>query len=249
MSGSRDTVGELLLLLESSGGREKLARLVQFSSKYLKWKEETEKARNQKSIQMWENIENNMITIQKFLNLFKTIAVLRAFHRLLPHSTSELSIPLFFQLSGKIVGFANLVLDHATYAEKLGIWIPDQPTLVAVNKLASLTWLADILCSTFEHLALLSSLHTPKNQYAAIAASSTPTETTLILAPSSNPSTLALSASTRVILRNLFDLPIAMDGSGIKVFKGLQSGHFGLLGTISSLLAIYDMWPTVVEKA
>ena len=49
---SHDRLGEFLLLLESTNGRDKLCRLIQFSAKYLKWKEETSNERDEKRVQV-----------------------------------------------------------------------------------------------------------------------------------------------------------------------------------------------------
>jgi len=40
---ARDHLGEFLLLLESTNGRDKLCRLIQYSSKAMKWRAEVEK--------------------------------------------------------------------------------------------------------------------------------------------------------------------------------------------------------------
>ncbi len=44
---ARDHLGEFLLLLESTNGRDKLCRLIQYSSKALKWRAEVEKKEEQ----------------------------------------------------------------------------------------------------------------------------------------------------------------------------------------------------------
>jgi hypothetical protein len=44
---ARDHLGEFLLLLESTNGRDKLCRLVQYSSKFIKWRGEVEKKEEQ----------------------------------------------------------------------------------------------------------------------------------------------------------------------------------------------------------
>lgn len=40
---ARDHLGEFLLLLDSTNGRDKLCRFIQYSSKALKWRAEVEK--------------------------------------------------------------------------------------------------------------------------------------------------------------------------------------------------------------
>ena len=47
-----DRVGEFLLLLETTNGRDKLCRFIQFASKFAKWKEETSKQRDEKMVQV-----------------------------------------------------------------------------------------------------------------------------------------------------------------------------------------------------
>ena len=47
---ARDHLGEFLLLLESTNGRDKLCRLMQYSSKFLKWRAEVEKNEEQTKV-------------------------------------------------------------------------------------------------------------------------------------------------------------------------------------------------------
>ena len=47
-----DRVGEFLLLLETTNGRDKLCRFIQFAAKFAKWKEETSQQRDEKMVQV-----------------------------------------------------------------------------------------------------------------------------------------------------------------------------------------------------
>jgi len=265
-SPSRDHVGEFLLLQDSAAGREKLARLLQFAAKYLKWKEEsakTDKNRANNYVQVWSNVESSMVTVQRFLNLFKTLAVIRALNRLLPASTSDLSGALLFQLAGKVIALTSLTLDHAVFAKELGIWTPDPVTNRQLGKLCSAAWLADLINSTLEQLSLLTSLHSQGSSSSsslvavdatkAVSSAAAAASASLILNPADPISpaviSVATTSATRVILRNLLDIPIAVDGVGFRAFQGtLTQGHLGLLGTLSSLVGMYDMWPTLITK-
>ena len=51
-AASHDRVGEFLLLLETTVGRDKVCRLIQFAAKYLKYKQETEQPRNEQLVQV-----------------------------------------------------------------------------------------------------------------------------------------------------------------------------------------------------
>ena len=54
------------------------------------------------------------------------------------------------------------------------------------------------------------------------------------------------NAALRSLLRNLLDLPIAMHFLSFDWTNQLPHGYFGALGVASSLISMYDLWPSVV---
>jgi len=247
---NRDTIGEFLFLLESANGREKLARLLQFSAKYFKWKEEIEKQRNERLVQVWGNVQTSMSNVRKFLRLFRSLAILRSFQQSLPGSFSELTAPLFFNLSAKVFLSTYFLFDHAIYAERLGIWNPDPETLKQVNQATEGSWLGEILCSICEQLAVIASLHSNRDDLSSVMTASTASSTTtVIISPASQTAVrAAYSVALRSLLRNLLDLPIALHFLDVEWVRSVPHGHFGLLGVLSTSLSLYEMWPVIVLK-
>lgn len=62
---SRDYLGEWYTLLDTAGGRDKLARLLQYTAKFMKWREDTkpEKERNQQLSAAYNNLYNGMAMV------------------------------------------------------------------------------------------------------------------------------------------------------------------------------------------
>ena len=240
---AHDRLGEFLLLLETTNGRDKFCRLLQFGTKYLKWKEETSKQRSEQRVQQYSAVSSSMSTVRKALRLFRTLAVLRAVHRAWPASGSEVSLELLLNLAAKLCLASYFFFDHLMYAQRLGLIAPSQPDLTLLNQATEGSWLGETLLTLLEQLVRLYKLQQERGQLSVIVSGSGNVIAGLVTGAGVGWQERR-SAALRTLLRCLLDVPIALH------FLGLTGdhphGHFGLLGVGSSLISLYDMWPTAI---
>lgn len=67
-------------------GRDKLCRLIQYSSKAMKWRCEESKS-SEADIKMWNELMASMSLVRKVLRFFKSIAVLRQLRAAVPEDS------------------------------------------------------------------------------------------------------------------------------------------------------------------
>jgi len=222
---ARDHLGEFLLLLESTNGRDKVARLVQYSAKALKWRAEVNKA-PEDTVKMWNELMASMSLVRKVLRFFKSLAVLRQFRAAIPQDPAKIDLALLLNLMAKLCLASYFFWDHFTFFNKIGAWKPKDPAqLEMVNKLTEGSWLGEIVCSLLENIVKLSNLSGLPDTPAVAA---------------------ARAAALRGVVRNGCDLPVAAHFLKLGPFATHPHGHFGMLGTVSSAIGLWEMWPTVI---
>ena len=193
---------------------------------------------------MWGNVSVSMSTVRKVLRFFRTLAVLRAFHRSLPASTSELSLELACNLLAKLCLASYLFWDHWMYAQRVGLLTPDPTTLKALNTATEGSWLGEIAFTIAEQLLRLHSLSLePPSAISVVVGGNVIAG---VLSSSSVGWEERRSAALRSLLRNVLDLPIAMHFLSLDWTTRYPHGYYGALGVVSSLISLYDMWPAVV---
>jgi hypothetical protein len=235
-----DRLGEFLLLLESTNGRDKFCRFIQFTAKYFKWKEEVSKARNDQRVQQWGNLSISMSTVRKVLRLFRTLAVLRAFHRALPSSSDEVSLELLCNLAAKLCLASYFFFDHFMYAQRIGLFSPPPPTLTLFNQLTEGSWLGEICFTIIEQLCKLHSIAQEGEMTSVIVGGNA---IAAVVSTGGVGWEERRRQALRSLLRNALDLPIALHFLGLT--GNHPHGHFGALGMASSLISLYEMWPSV----
>ena len=244
-SPSHDRLGEFLLLLETTNGRDKVCRVVQFAAKYLKWKEEVNQPqRNERLVQMWTNLSVSMSTVRKVLRFFRTVAVLRSIQRSLPASPADLTLELACNLLAKLCLASYFFFDHFMYAQRIGVFNPDPATFKALNQATEGSWLGEIAFTILEQLLRLQSLSSQQqpqvsvvvggNVIAGVVASSVAAEE-------------QWGRAMRSLVRSALDAPIAMHFLSFDWTTKYPHGYFGILGVLSSLISLYDMWPQVIH--
>lgn len=222
---TRDPLGEFLLLLDSTNGRDKVCRLVQYSAKAMKWRAETEK-QPAETIKMWNELMASMGLVRKVLRFFKSLAVLRQLRAGIPADASKMDLALFLNLCAKFCLANYFLWDHFMFANKIGMWTPKDPKqLELMGNMTEGSWLAEICFTLTENLVRLSNL---------ASAPETPAVAT------------ARAAALRAVVRNACDLPVAAHFLKLGPFATHPHGHFGLLGAVSSSISLYEMWPTVI---
>jgi len=222
---AHDRLGEFLLLLETTNGRDKLCRLIQYTSKAMKWRMETTKQSEEK-VKMWHELMASMSLVRKVLRFFRSIAVLRALRAAIPSDMSKMDSVLFFNILAKFCLANYFFWDHFSFAHKVGAWKPkDQKLVTLTGQLAEGSWLAEIVLTLIENLIRLQKLSS--------------------VDPSPAVDT-ARNAALRSIFRNLCDAPLACHFLGIEPFKSHPHGHFGVLGAASSAVSLWEMWPQIL---
>ena len=196
------------------------------------------------AVQMWGNLSVSMSTVRKVLRFFRTLAVLRAIHRSLPSSSSDLSLELLCNLSAKLCLASYFLFDHFMYAQRIGLYNPDPTTLKSLNQATEGSWLGEISFTILEQLVKLYSLH-QQVQPIGVAVVGGNVITGAVLATSVAWEETRAQAM-RSLLRNVLDLPIAMHFLSFEWTTQYGHGWYGVLGVLSSLLSLYDMWPQVI---
>jgi len=228
LSGStpthRDYLGEWFTLLDTSGGRDKLARLLQYTAKFLKWYEENkteEKQKNQQLITAYNNLYNGMAMVRHVMFLFWSIRIIRIIRMTAPSVLSSGDIAQYFSLAAKFGLLGYFTMDHLMFLQRLQFWKPEPKVATKVIGVALNGWLTELLCTTCEILIRLS-------RSTSIQNSTVKRETQITL--------------IRLLARYAFDIPVALHF--LQKLPDVPSGYFGLCGIGSTLLSIYDTWPS-----
>ena len=184
----------------------------------------------------------SMSTVRKVLRFFRTIAVLRAIHRALPSSASELTLELTCNLLAKLCLASYFLWDHFMYAQRIGVYNADPATLTTLNRLTEGSWLAESLFTILEMLARLSALSREQPTVNLVVSSNAITE----VVTSAVGWEARRSAALRTLVRSSLDVPIAMHFLSLDWTAQYPHGYFGVLGVLSSLISLYDAWPAVI---
>ena len=130
------------------------------------------------------------------------------------------------------------------YAQRIGLWAPDSEQLTLTNQLTEGSWLGEIVFTLLEQLVRLAALSNEDNTVLKGVAVVGSGGVVSVAASSVSATQLAQHAALRSIVRNGCDLPIAMHFLGLT--GNYPHGYFGLLGVVSSLISLYEMWPSVL---
>jgi peroxin-11B len=137
-----DRVGEFLRLLESTAGRDRVTRLMQYTAKYLKWQEEINKNRSEEYVEIYSNIYSSMSLVRKVLRFFRSIAVLRAIQAAWPKQNQQWSLELLFNILAKLSLASYFLFDHGMFAARMGLWKPNSQQNKIANYLTEGSWQA-----------------------------------------------------------------------------------------------------------
>ena len=130
------------------------------------------------------------------------------------------------------------------YAQRIGLWQPDSQQLTLFNQLTEGSWLGEICFTLLEQLVRLAALSHEDTTVLKGVALVGSGGVVSVAASSVNATQLARQSALRSIVRNSCDLPIALHFLGLT--GNYPHGYFGLLGVVSSLISLYEMWPTVL---
>ena len=130
------------------------------------------------------------------------------------------------------------------YAQRIGLWQPDNEQLTLANQLTEGSWLGEIVFTLLEQLVRLAALANDDSTVLKGVAVVGSGGVVSVAASSVSATQLARHAALRSIVRNGCDLPIALHFLGLT--GNYPHGYFGALGAVSSLISLYEMWPSVL---
>jgi peroxin-11B len=218
----RDRLSEFSALIDQTGGRDKLCRLLQYFAKFMKWYHE-EKDKNPAAAKKWASLGVSMSTTRKVLRFFRSIAILRNAFTLYRNAKS-VDAQLLFDLSARFCLASYFMFDHAMYAFRLGL-ITDPKMEAKCSQMTEGSWVGEIVSSLC--LSLLKLLELSSK------------DTTSQIQELRN-------KELRGVLRNSLDLPLALNFMGY--FQDYPNGIFGLGGAITSGISLWEMWPVLFAK-
>jgi len=225
-SKARDTLGEFISLMNTANGREKLYRGLQYGVKFLKWREETASAPVKESLVMFDQIYRTLSMTRKLLRFFRWLAIYREIVAALPSGGKGWDLETALNISSKVFLALYFLFDHTMYAAATGIWNPPPSIKDRFSFFTEGSWVGEIVSSLLYALLKLSQLRG---------------------APPTPETSAAFWRFMRAIVRNGVDLPVALHFLG---YTGTTPhGYFGLLGTISSSISLWEMWPTITIAA
>jgi len=227
MSISWVQIEAFLKLLEATKGRDKVARLLQYGAKYLKWVAETQTPKNERQIVMWTELGGAMSSTRKALRLFKFLECVRSIQKKLAgKSLGELDIVTLLEIFVDASDTVFFLADNVELFGKLK-WIKPTPEQSdQLNWIINGSWL-------FEILGNLAIQFIKYNRLAA--------------QPDGKLVQLQRQQIVRNIVRNSFDVPLCFHF--VNLTGKWPHCYFGLLGVGSSLISLYDMWPATPAPA
>lgn len=153
--------------------------------------------------------------------MFWSIRIIRIIRLTWPADISKADLAALFSLLAKFGLLGYFTMDHLLFAKRLGFYNPSPKTATSIIGIALYGWLTELLATTSEvSIRLYNSRLLPSSQ------AKQTTQYTLL----------------RLLARYLLDLPIAFHL--LQYLPNVPGGVFGLCGIGSSLLSLYDTWPT-----
>jgi hypothetical protein len=215
---SMRTVELVNILLKDAGSLEKIIRLVQYATKLLKW---------------YYHTQSNISTSKKMLALSGAMAMTRKVMRF-PKSLDQAininntikalmynnrSLALFLQLVIRCCSLGYFFFDHFIWLHRVSLTELAPDALKRIQSLSDVSWVGECF---FSIIALsierwVTNPNMDKNDK---------------------------DKNLRNLVRNLVDLPLTIHFWKPEWVSAYPEGLFGLSGTISSLMSLYEMWPS-----
>jgi len=211
-------VNELCTLCLTTAGRDKPLRLIQYAAKTLKWL-----LRDKVSKQQMETIGMVFSSVAQARNVMR-------FGREVPQFQTWLaSLPkdgkwtseMFFSSASKLAFFFYCFFDHFMYFTKVGIWRPSPRNKYIMNSLVEGSWFIECVMHVCHRIACLKNLADKKGALVE----------------------KTKAAHLRNLVRCAIDAPVALSLMDPAYVGNRESGHFGLMGTITSVMSVYENWP------
>jgi len=229
----RDRIGEFLQLLDTTAGKDKFFRLLQFGAKFVQWQETQLRKHNnlnedsnvQKRLQFYRALAGNMCQTRRVLRLFRALVVLRALKVTLSTSTAPKQILLVHTLS-KLCLATYFLLDNVQWARSVNLLTSKSENCrKKVERATDWAWFGEITLSIVEQLLrMCKAIDSP------------------------NGAVVKQDALT-VIVRNAADLGIVSLQLNLFNWADKANVHLdgivGILGVVGSLISLKNMWPVI----
>jgi hypothetical protein len=206
------TVEQINVVLKDAAAQEKLVRLVQYFSKFLKWYYFT---RNDKiSSDRMVGLSTSMAMTRKVMRFPKSLDTVLSIRG----SLSPRSLLALLQLLVKCCSLGYFFFDHFIWMHRVSLIQLDGQLQKRIQSLSDVSWV-------LECLVALCALALDRWRV--------------------NPgmSDKDKQKNLRSMIRTLVDLPLTIHFWRPEWTADYPEGLFGLLGTTSSLISLYDMWP------
>eukprot|EP00475_Leptophrys_vorax_P020555 TRINITY_DN2814_c0_g1_i1.p1 TRINITY_DN2814_c0_g1~~TRINITY_DN2814_c0_g1_i1.p1 ORF type:complete len:221 (+),score=71.38 TRINITY_DN2814_c0_g1_i1:486-1148(+) len=215
---SRDIVGEINELLKSGASQEKLARLLQYFCKFLKWYYLTNNNKNEANRMI--NLSNAMGMTRKVLRFPKTLEQYVGIRNSFPLNppTTVPDLIKFLQLISKFWLVGYFFFDHFIWMHRVNVIVLSPETMKRLQGYSDISWVGEVSTNLI----------------------------TLIIERSykgDNMNEEDRAKSNRNLLRNALDLPVAVHFWKPDLVAAVPEGVFGVLGAATSSISLYDMWP------
>eukprot|EP00823_Brevimastigomonas_motovehiculus_P001526 TRINITY_DN1207_c0_g1_i1.p1 TRINITY_DN1207_c0_g1~~TRINITY_DN1207_c0_g1_i1.p1 ORF type:complete len:313 (-),score=84.59 TRINITY_DN1207_c0_g1_i1:902-1840(-) len=223
---SPSRVAEFFLCISKTSGYDKLAKLLQFSSRFTTWYMGNDCKATQTHL---NSIFSGLGLTRKMLRLFRSIDYLRDFYA----KHKEQSPANRHQIEFICAQLTRLSLasycffDHFMLAIRLGIWKPTPRMQSVFNALTEGSWGISILATIVSSLHRLHSLNSLQ---------------TLASFDSAQVIAAERWKAVRALIASFVDLPVCL--FLLNLTGKWPEGHFSLLAITSSLLSFYEMWPS-----
>lgn len=155
--------------------------------------------------------------------MFWSIRIIRIIRLTAPAALQSRDSAQLFSLLGKLGLLGYFSMDHLMFLQRLQFWKPEPKVATRIIAVALNGWMVELGATTMELLIRLSrSTQMPEGPAKSI------TQHTLL----------------RLLARYMLDIPVGLHF--LQLLPKVPAGVFGLCGMGSSLLSIYDTWPTPV---
>jgi len=212
-----------------------MARLLQYTAKFLKWRAEEGVPPSKDVVEQWGSLYTQLAMCRKVLRFGRPIPLLRDAAATIPFFSANSREGSLFQKEEYARTLENIVLwlnklalahyfllDHVMFFIKIGWYKPNSELTNRLNQLTEGSWLLEALTGL---AAALIRLYIIRNN-------------------ATNELTRADRAKQfRAVVRNGIDIPLILNFLG-KTPAWIPHGYFGLCGTVSSAISVWEMWPS-----
>jgi len=210
-----ETLLKFIKFLDTYNGRDKIARFLQYSGRFLAWYLPT--VNNQETAKKAAILENHCSLARKLFRLFRFVHFFHNAQKTLLEEP-DLVIKGTTVVQSVCLGLW-LVYDHIIWAAKLNLTKVETTTYA---RRANIFWLIAMIMGVVKSAYLFKEVSESKN----------------------SPQVIRISQFSYALegVRNVLDMPIPLYGLSTQFASRVPTGVVGLLGAITSLIGCYQQW-------